>query len=161
MLVTPVSHLFPFFPQVSPHTDEYKSTPLSHVAEKTADFAITPSESVISYNTWPDGSKPKVQGIAACLQDSTSASELFVHHMRGALPTCRVVTLKDSGLDRPNKLDGKHKKGMRANINPGIDIRYASYGARYEGRIVQMFVERSRRHPDEIVQCVYGLNNRI
>jgi len=34
-----------------------------------------------------------------------------------------VVTLKESGLDRPCKLDNK---------------RYASYGARYEGRIVQV-----------------------
>lgn len=32
-------------------------------------------ESVISYNTWPDNAKPKVKGIATCLQDSTSAGE--------------------------------------------------------------------------------------
>lgn len=64
---------------------------------------MTPSESVISYHTWPSeaGSKPKVQGVAALTQGSTSA----------------IVTLKKSGLDKPAKLDGKV---------------YASYGARFE-----------------------------
>jgi len=102
------------------------------VAEKTADFAITPSESVISYNTWPDGSKPKVQGIAACLQDSTSA----------------IVTLKDSGLDRPNKLDGK---------------RYASYGARYEGRIVQTMIKHDGGKGDyqELALPMLGIWNSL
>ena len=28
----------------SPHVDAYKSTPASHVADKTADFAMTPTE---------------------------------------------------------------------------------------------------------------------
>lgn len=36
---------------------------------------------------------------------------------------CVAVTLKDSGIMRPKELDGK---------------KYASYGARYEGRIVQV-----------------------
>ena len=40
--------------------------------------------------------------------------------------TSAIVTLKSSGLDRPAKLDGK---------------KYASYGARYEGRIVQRMIQ--------------------
>lgn len=31
---------------ISPHTDAYKTTPLSRVADGSADFAITPSVSV-------------------------------------------------------------------------------------------------------------------
>lgn len=37
-----------------------------------------------------------------------------------------AVALKDSGIDRPRDLDGK---------------KYASYGARYEGRIVQRLIQ--------------------
>ena len=40
--------------------------------------------------------------------------------------TSTIVTLKSSGLDRPAKLDGKV---------------YASYAARYEGRIVQKLIQ--------------------
>ena len=40
--------------------------------------------------------------------------------------TSAVVTLKASGRDPPAKLDG---------------CRYASYGARYEGRIVQQLIK--------------------
>mmetsp|Transcript_14638 Transcript_14638/g.42847 ORF Transcript_14638/g.42847 Transcript_14638/m.42847 type:complete len:288 (-) Transcript_14638:1205-2068(-) len=94
---------------LSPHVDEYKTTPASRVEDGTATFAICPSESVISFHTHPGGGKPKIQGVAAVLADSTSA----------------VVTLASSGLDRPAKLDGK---------------TYASYGARYEGRIVQQMI---------------------
>ncbi len=93
----------------SPHADDYKTTPVSLVQDSTAMLAICPSESVISQLTWPNGSRPKIQAVAACLQDSTSA----------------IVTLKSSGLDRPALLDGK---------------RYASYAARYEGRIVQQLI---------------------
>lgn len=39
--------------------------------------------------------------------------------------TSAVVTLASSGIDRPSQLDGKV---------------YASYGARYEGRIVQQMI---------------------
>ena len=39
--------------------------------------------------------------------------------------TSAIATLKSSGLDRPAKLDGR---------------TYASYGARYEGRIVQRMI---------------------
>ena len=42
-----------------------------------------------------------------------------------ATSTSAVVTLASSGIDRPSQLDGKV---------------YASYGARYEGRIVQQMI---------------------
>ena len=42
--------------------------------------------------------------------------------------TSAIVTLKSSGIDSPKQLDGK---------------RYASYGARYEGRIVQQMIKVS------------------
>ena len=44
---------------ISPHIDEYKMTPATRVATKTAHFAVCPTESVISYHTHP-GSKPEV-----------------------------------------------------------------------------------------------------
>mmetsp|Transcript_19098 Transcript_19098/g.32768 ORF Transcript_19098/g.32768 Transcript_19098/m.32768 type:complete len:348 (-) Transcript_19098:373-1416(-) len=98
---------------VSPHGDDYKTTPAQRVCaapEGHLCFGITPSESVISYHTHPDPTKPKLVAVAACLQDSTSA----------------IVTLKSSGIDRPSALDG---------------AKYASYGARYEGRIVQQLIK--------------------
>jgi ABC-type nitrate/sulfonate/bicarbonate transport system substrate-binding protein len=65
-------------------TDEYKRTPASRVVDGSAQFACTPSESVISYHTWPDQAKPKIVAVATLLQNSTSA----------------IVTLKSSGIDR-------------------------------------------------------------
>jgi ABC-type nitrate/sulfonate/bicarbonate transport system substrate-binding protein len=57
----------------------------------SATFACVPSESVISYHTWPNGEKPKIVAVAALLQSNQSA----------------IVTLKSSGIDRPAQLDGK------------------------------------------------------
>ncbi|GAX77568.1 hypothetical protein CEUSTIGMA_g5012.t1 [Chlamydomonas eustigma] len=93
---------------VSPHVNNYKTTPANRVALKEALFAICPSESVISYHTH-NGTKPQIRAVATILSTSTSA----------------IVTLDSSGIDRPAKLEGK---------------LYASYGARYEGRIVQQMI---------------------
>jgi NitT/TauT family transport system substrate-binding protein len=57
----------------------------------SATFACVPSESVISYHTWPNGAKPKIVAVAALLQSNQSA----------------IVTLKSSGIERPAQLDGK------------------------------------------------------
>lgn len=38
---------------LSPHTDDYKATPASKVADGAATFACVPSESIISHHTWP------------------------------------------------------------------------------------------------------------
>ena len=48
-----------------------------------------------------------MQAVAAVFQEDTSA----------------IVTLKESGIERPRELDGK---------------RYATYGAKYEGRCAVM-----------------------
>ena len=73
----------------SPQIDNYESTPARLLASKEVDFAIAPSESVISYQTLPD--KPNLTAIAAILQEDTSA----------------IVTLKSSGIDQIKNLDGK------------------------------------------------------
>lgn len=116
----------------SPHVDEYKSTPASHVTSGTALFAVTPSESVISHYTHPAGDRPKVVAVATLLQASTSA----------------IVSLKSSGIDRPAKLDGK---------------RYASYAARYEGRIVQQMIINDGGKGDyqELTPAMLGIWNTL
>lgn len=75
----------------SPHTDDYKATPASRLIDGSATFACTPSETIISYHTWPNGAKPKIVAVAALVQSNLSA----------------VVTLKSSGIERPAQLDGK------------------------------------------------------
>jgi ABC-type nitrate/sulfonate/bicarbonate transport system substrate-binding protein len=96
---------------ISPHSDNYTATPASRVESGEALLAITPSETVISFNTRPPSMpKPAIKAVATLLQRDDSA----------------IVTLKSSGIDKPAKLDGK---------------RYASYGARYEGRIVQQMIK--------------------
>lgn len=83
---------------LSPHLDDYKTTPATRVSDGSAMFAIAPSESVVSSFTQPEGStKKRIAAVAALLQQSTSA----------------VVTLKKSGIDRPSKLDGR--QGLDAN----------------------------------------------
>ena len=96
---------------LSTHHDAYKRTPASRVADGSAAFAVTPTESIVSSQQQPVGStKPPLVAVAALQQRTTSA----------------IVTLKASGRDTPAKLDG---------------ATYASYGARYEGRIVQQLIK--------------------
>jgi ABC-type nitrate/sulfonate/bicarbonate transport system substrate-binding protein len=99
---------------LSTHHDGYKRTPASRVADGSATFAVTPSETVVSSATPPatGAPKPKLVAVAALQAKTTSA----------------VVTLKSSGRDTPAKLDGAN---------------YASYGARYEGRIVQELIKKA------------------
>jgi ABC-type nitrate/sulfonate/bicarbonate transport system substrate-binding protein len=47
---------------LSPHTDDYKATPASKVADGAATFACVPSESIISHHTWPGGVSQAAQG---------------------------------------------------------------------------------------------------
>ncbi|KAI8926521.1 NMT1/THI5 like-domain-containing protein [Entophlyctis helioformis] len=117
---------------VSPHEDEYKTTPGARVADRSVDFAITPKESVVSYHTWPGASKPKIVAVATLVQKVTHA----------------VVTLKSSGIDRPAKLDGK---------------TYASYAARYEGRMVQELIRADGGKGDyiESVPAMLGIWNTL
>lgn len=91
----------------SPGEDDYEQTPAKQVATGEATVAIAPSESAISYHTHPDYAS--LTAIAAVCQEDKSA----------------IVTLADSGLDRPSKLDGH---------------QYASYDARFEDHIVRQLV---------------------
>ncbi len=91
----------------SPAEDGYEQTPAKRVATGDATVAIAPSESAISYNTHPD--YPSLTAIAAVCQRDTSA----------------IVTLGDSGLERPADLDGN---------------TYASYDARFEDHIVEQLI---------------------
>ncbi|MBZ9779791.1 ABC transporter substrate-binding protein [Psychroflexus sp. CAK8W] len=86
----------------SPQVDSYESTPAKLLANKDVDFAIAPSESVISYQTLPD--KPNLMAIAAILQEDTSA----------------IVTLKTSGIDHMKQLDGKKYASYDARFEDTI-----------------------------------------
>jgi ABC-type nitrate/sulfonate/bicarbonate transport system substrate-binding protein len=98
---------------LSPHVDGYKTTPAAHLANGSADLACVPSESVISAATWPTshGVREKPALVAVAALLQQDASA--------------VVALQSSGITRPRELDGK---------------RYASYAARYEGRLVQSLI---------------------
>eukprot|EP00898_Chlorokybus_atmophyticus_P007203 jgi/Chlat1/7484/Chrsp60S06994 len=116
---------------ISPHEDEYKATPASRVDTGQAHFAISPSETVISYRTQPkDSSKSPLIAVAAILQTDTSA----------------IVTLKSSGKSRPRDLDG---------------AKYASYGARFEGRIVQELIraDGGKGEYEEVALPMLGIWN--
>lgn len=91
---------------ISPDQDNYQTAPSKRVAQGEADLAITPSESVISYQT---NGVPLV-AVATLLARDISA----------------IVTLKESGIDRPQQLDGKV---------------YASYGARYEEDLIRQLIQ--------------------
>lgn len=92
----------------SPGDTDYETTPAKQVATGEATVAIAPSESAISYHTHPE--YDSLTAIAAVCQTDMSA----------------IVTLEDSGLDRPADLDGQ---------------TYASYDARFEDYIVRQLVK--------------------
>ncbi|ACL24836.1 ABC transporter substrate-binding protein [Chloroflexus aggregans] len=92
---------------LSPEEDNYQTTPAAKVVAGRALLAIAPSESALSYHLHP--TKPSLVAIAALAQRDTSA----------------IVTLANSGIDRPAKLDGR---------------RYASYNARFERAIVAQMI---------------------
>lgn len=91
---------------ISPDQDDFQVAPAKRVAQGNAELAITPSESIISYRT----KGIELMAVAAVLARDISA----------------IVTLKESGIDRPLELDGKV---------------YASYGARFEEDIVRLLIE--------------------
>lgn len=72
----------------SPHLDNYVLSPARKVAAGLATFGLSPSESVISFQTLP--ARPRLMAVAAVLQHDTSA----------------IVTLAESGRTRPADLDG-------------------------------------------------------
>lgn len=99
---------------LSPHIDNYHRTPAQKLAAEEADLALVPSETVISSQTQPDElpeGKKKPELKAIAAVLSRDASAL--------------VAKEGSGVERPRDLDGK---------------RYASYGARFEGRLVKRII---------------------
>uniref|UniRef100_A0A7S0QQF2 Thiamine pyrimidine synthase n=1 Tax=Pyramimonas obovata TaxID=1411642 RepID=A0A7S0QQF2_9CHLO len=85
-------------------------TPCAKVAAKTATFAMNSPEGVIGWNTPPPGLDRPALKTIAAVLQAQTSA---------------IVTLKESGLARPRDLDGKI---------------YASYAARFEGRIVQKMI---------------------
>jgi ABC-type nitrate/sulfonate/bicarbonate transport system substrate-binding protein len=53
---------------LSPHADGYKTTPASQLATGAAQLACVPSESVVSWATWPGEGRPKIVAVATLLQ---------------------------------------------------------------------------------------------
>ena len=112
-------------------------TPLTVLSAPTC-IASRPGLCVLSHGIVPR--KPRrTDGWLVRTQESDSS--IRSHALTSKLRPCRlwqaiaailqddtsaIVTLKSSGLDRPAKLDGR---------------TYASYGARYEGRIVQRMIK--------------------
>ncbi|KAG0615277.1 hypothetical protein M758_5G028300 [Ceratodon purpureus] len=115
---------------VSPHSDNYEITPASRVAAGEATFGLGPSETLFSYHSLSE--RPNLIAVATILQQDLSS----------------IATLKQSGIERPQQLDGK---------------RYASYGARYEGRIVQKMIQNDGGKGDfqEVVPAKLGIWNTL
>ena len=98
------------------NTDAEKDfpTPCGKVAAGVAEFAMNSPEGCVGWNTPPPGSSRPKLKAVAAMLQAQTSA---------------IVTLASSGLDRPAKLDGKV---------------YASYAARYEGRIVQKLLQVGR-----------------
>lgn len=87
---------------INPEDDNYATTPAKKLANKEVHLAITPSESVISFNTLKD-SIP-LTAVAAALQKDASA----------------IVVREDSNIERPAQLDGKVFASYNARFEDDI-----------------------------------------
>lgn len=85
-----------------PSQDNYQTTPAKKVELGMVDFALCPTESVISYNTKSDPFK--LIAIAALLKEDLSA----------------IVVRSDIGIDSPKDLDGKLYSSYQARYEDGI-----------------------------------------
>lgn len=87
---------------INPSEDNYKVTPAKKVELGLADFALCPTESIISYQT---KSKPfDMTAIASVLQEDLSA----------------IVVKADSHIQSPKDLDGKIYSSYKARYEDGI-----------------------------------------
>ena len=87
---------------ISPLTDNYALTPAKRLENGEVDFAILPSESVLSFFT---KDRPiHFRAVAALLQEDMSA----------------IVTLKSTGIDRPGLLAGKTYASYKARYEDRI-----------------------------------------
>ncbi|WP_439473718.1 ABC transporter substrate-binding protein [Algoriphagus formosus] len=85
-----------------PSTDNYQLTPAKKVELGKADFALCPTESLISYQTKEEAFPLKA--IAAILQEDMSA----------------IVVRKESNIHSPKDLDGKTYASYEARYEDGI-----------------------------------------
>lgn len=87
---------------ISPESDNYTTTPAKKVEQGIVDFALCPTESLISYQT---KSKPfPLVGVSSIFQDDLSA----------------ICVLKSSGIQSPKDLDGKTYASYKARYEDGI-----------------------------------------
>jgi ABC-type nitrate/sulfonate/bicarbonate transport system substrate-binding protein len=87
---------------IHPRTDNYLLTPAKKLELGEVDFAIAPSETVISFNT---KAQPfAVSAVAALLKEDLSA----------------IVTLASSGISRPQMLDGRVYASYKARYEDDI-----------------------------------------
>lgn len=87
---------------ISPEADNYATTPAKKVEQGLADFALCPTESLISYQT---KSKPfQLVGVSSIFQKDLSA----------------ICVLKSSGIKKPKDLDGKIYASYKARYEDGI-----------------------------------------
>ncbi|QSS96986.1 ABC transporter substrate-binding protein [Psychroflexus sp. ALD_RP9] len=87
---------------VTPDQDNYSETPAKKVELGKVDFALCPTESLISYQS---KSKPfPLVGLASIFQSDLSA----------------ICVLKSSKITRPQQLDGKHYASYQARYEDGI-----------------------------------------
>ena len=87
---------------ISPLTDDYALTPAKKLELGQVDFALCPTESLISFRT--KESPFSMVAIATILQDDLSA----------------IVTLSDSDIARPMALDGKIYSSYKARYEDQI-----------------------------------------
>ena len=87
---------------ISPANDNYSETPAKKLELGQVDFAIVPTESLLSLHLKEN--KCAVKGIYAILQEDTSA----------------IVTLKSSNINRPKELDGKIYASFKARYEDKI-----------------------------------------
>jgi ABC-type nitrate/sulfonate/bicarbonate transport system substrate-binding protein len=108
---------------INPINDNYTTTPAKKLALGEVDFAIAPSESVISLNTKPQPFA--VSAVAALLQEDLSA----------------IVTLASSGIDRPQMLDEKIYASYKARYEDGI-VKQMVINDGGEGRLKIIYPEK-------------------
>ncbi|TRX48927.1 ABC transporter substrate-binding protein [Fulvivirga sp. M361] len=87
---------------ISPEEDDYSVTPVKKLELGQVDFAIAPSESVISLNT--KARPAAARAIAAIFEEDLSA----------------IVALSSSGIERPADLDGKIYASYQARYEDTI-----------------------------------------
>jgi NitT/TauT family transport system substrate-binding protein len=88
---------------ISTDIDNYTKKPIERLAAREVDFAMGPSEHLITYRELKEPKVPIV-AVATIMQKETSA----------------FVTLASSGIDRPAKLDGKIYAGYKTVLETNL-----------------------------------------